>query len=115
MREPSSGGPEGPDGEWWRAWADGRAGDLDAFLAGLGPADPADLVAVLLVDQQHRWEAGQRVPAEAYLRRFPALCGDPEAAVEVAYGEFLLRERRGERPALAEYQWRFPEHAGRLA
>ena len=51
---------------------------------------------------------GERVPAEAYLRLFPALESDPEGAVELAYGEFLLREQAGERPSLEEYQWRFP-------
>src|SRR5262249_15675880 len=37
-----------------------------------------------------------------------------EAVVELAYGEFLLREDSGENPALQEYLWRFPEHEARL-
>src|SRR5262249_19305830 len=45
---------------------------------------------------------------------YPALGADPEAALELIYDEFLLREQRGESPALAEYQQRFPLYAARL-
>ena len=57
------------------------------------------------------WRA---VPAEHYLQRYPALGGDPEAAVALAYGEFLAREEAGEAPATEEYLQRFPALAARL-
>src|SRR5262245_30150138 len=92
-------------------WAAGRHPDVDAFLAGAGPLAGAALAAVLRVDQRQRWQAGERVPAEDYLRRHPDLVRSAEAAVDLIYAEFLLREQRGEQPAATEYADRFPAHA----
>jgi serine/threonine-protein kinase len=104
-----------PAWEWLRRWQAGTAGDVRTFLAGTGPLPPEQVVAVLLVEQRERWQRGQRVPAETYL----AWCGDvrasAEAAVELIFGEFLLRRRRGEAPQVSEYQIRFPQHADWLA
>jgi hypothetical protein len=105
---------EPPDAQLWQRWRQGERVDVADFLAGFGGLESAERVAVLLVDQRERWQVGQRIPAEAYLRRFPDLEADSEAVVELAYGEFLLREQRGERPVLEEYQWRFPNHYARL-
>jgi serine/threonine-protein kinase len=69
---------------------------------------------VLRVDQRRRWQAGERVPAEDYLRRHPALAADPDAALDLIFHEFLLREERGERPAADEFLHRFPGHADGL-
>src|SRR5262249_9618763 len=51
---------------------------------------------------------------ELYLAPYPALQADTERAVELICGEYLLREERGEAPALTEYQQRFPPYADRL-
>src|SRR5262249_20850176 len=72
---------------------------------------PAQVTAVLRVDQRRRWESGEWVPAESYLQRFPAVRLNPDHAVDLIYTEFLLREARGQPPGLEEYLWRFPEHA----
>jgi serine/threonine-protein kinase len=95
-------------------WRQGQRPDVDGFLAAAGPLSPQELAAVLRVDQRARWQAGERVPAESYLRRYAALEAEPDSAVDLIYGEFLLREKRGEAPALDEYLWRFPEHAAAL-
>jgi hypothetical protein len=50
------------------------------------------LVAVLRVDQREHWQAGECILAEAYLAGYPAVGADPESAVDLVYGEFLLRE-----------------------
>jgi serine/threonine-protein kinase len=97
-----------------RLWQQGQRPDMDAFLAGQGPLAPADTAAALRVDQRERWQAGERVPAEDYLRRHPGVAADPEAAVDVIFNEFLLRDRLGERPEPDEYLRRFPGHAGVL-
>ena len=52
--------------------------------------------------------------AERYLKTFPALKADAEAALVVIYGEFFLRKELGEAPSLLEYVARFPQHARRL-
>jgi serine/threonine-protein kinase len=115
MNEPSNPSPGGtPDAQLWQLWRRGQRVDVSEFLSGFARLETTDLVAVLLIDQSERWQLGERIPAENYLRRFPALEADTEAVVELAYGEYLLREERGDRPILEEYLWRFPEHQKRL-
>jgi hypothetical protein len=95
-------------------WRQGERPDVDAFLTEAGPLLPAEVAAVLRVDQRQRWQAGERVPAEDYLRRHPAVAASAEAVVDLVYGEFLLRERLGERPDPDEYRRRFPAYADTL-
>src|SRR5262249_14560819 len=83
--------------------------------ARLGSLSPTQLAATLRVDQRERWSIGERVPAADYLRRFPTLRDDAEAAVELIYGEFLVREALGEAPDLEDYLREHPEYAGPLA
>ena len=88
--------------------------DPFAFLEAAGPCPPPLAAPVLALDQWQRWHTAQRVPAEEYLRRCPALADDPEAVLEVIYGEFLVRQALGEEPAAAEYLERFPRFAAAL-
>src|SRR4051812_1906666 len=94
-------------------WDAGRP-DLDEFLRAAGPLAADELAAVLRADQRCRWEAGERAPAEGYLRRLPGDPPDPEAALDLVFQEFLLRERLGERPDPAEFLDRFPRYADAL-
>jgi hypothetical protein len=98
----------------WQRWRQGERPEAGAFLSGFVELRPGDVVAVLLVDQRERWCVGERIPSETYLRRFPSLETNSEAVVELAYGEYLLREERGEKPTLDEDLWRFPGQAKRL-
>ena len=77
-------------------------------LAQSGPIDETELIDLLCTDQVHRWRAGERIPAEAYLSLHPTLHGHGEAAFELIYGEYLVRESLGESPKLEEFFWRFP-------
>jgi hypothetical protein len=95
----------------WQLWRQGQRPDVDAFLTRAGSLAPAELAAVLRVDQRQRWLAGEPVRAETYLRKYPALRADPDHAVDLVYNEFRLREQQGERPDAAEYQQRFPDYA----
>jgi serine/threonine-protein kinase len=61
----------------------------------------------LLADQRARWARGERVSAEEYLRAEPSLSS--EIVLDLLYNEVVLRQDRGELPALGEYQARFPE------
>jgi WD40 repeat protein/tRNA A-37 threonylcarbamoyl transferase component Bud32 len=72
---------------------------------------PAELADRLCADLVARWRAGDRVPAENYLAHHPSLAGDDEAAFELVYGEFLVRESLGERPPALEFLHRFPQFA----
>jgi len=92
-------------------WSQGNPVDIADFLRDSGPLSASDLADVLHVDQHHRWQTGERPAAESYLQRFPALCAETEAAVDVIFHEYLLRERLGERPEVEEYARRFPTYA----
>jgi hypothetical protein len=106
-------GPTTDPAERYSLLWSGGGPDLDAFLAQTGPLSPDELAAVLRVDQRERWQAGERVPAEMYLRHLPDP-PDPEIALDLIYNEYLIRERIGERPAPDEFARRFPAHAGML-
>jgi tetratricopeptide (TPR) repeat protein len=80
---------------------------LRALAAGLAPRE---LAALVRADQAGCWRRGERPRAEDYLGLYPALAGDAEAALEVIYGELLLREQYGESPPLEECLRRFPQH-----
>ena len=73
--------------------------------------DPADRLFAELMD---RWQAGQRPPAEAFLSRHPSLPPDGEAAFELVYSEYLVRESLGDAPDVEEFAWRFPQFSGRF-
>jgi eukaryotic-like serine/threonine-protein kinase len=90
-------------------WQRGRQPDVREFLAGAGPLSPVEVVAVLSVDQQQRWRCGERPKAESYLALHPAVHASGDGAVDLVYGEYLLREELGEAPAVDEYLRRFPQ------
>lgn len=92
-------------------WDQGQQPDVGAFLAKAGTLPLNELAAVLRVDQRQRWQRGQQVPAEAYLQRFPTLRSNAEAALDLIYNEFLLREKLGIAPGLDQFVARFPDHA----
>jgi WD40 repeat protein/serine/threonine protein kinase len=106
--------PEKPVEQWERLGRQGQRPDVRTFLAQAGDLPPAQVVEVLLRDQQERWHAGKRIPAETYLQWYPALQADDESVLDLVYGEFLLREELGERPDPADYLRRFPAQAAAL-
>jgi serine/threonine protein kinase len=97
-----------------RLWRQGQPPDVRQFLDRAGKLSLSQIVAVLRVDQEARWKAGEPAPAEVYLAMHPALVGDLENALELVYGEFLLREELGQTPTVDEYLQRFPQLASRL-
>ena len=100
--------------QYRRLWATDSPPDLQGFLASLLDLSPDDLLEVIELDRAERWRRGERIKAERYLRDFPAVRSDPEAALVVVYGEYFLRKELGETPSLLEYVGRFPEYARRL-
>src|SRR5262245_57320646 len=98
----------------WQLWRAGQRPDPGEFLRGAGPLSAAQAAAVLRVDQRERWLAGERVPAEDYLRRFAELQAEPDYALDLVYGEYLLREELGEAPTAEDYGRRFPPFASQF-
>jgi hypothetical protein len=72
------------------------------------------LVEILRAERQERWQRGDRVLAEEFVRCHPILQSDPERVVELIYHEKLLRDELGEKPQLEEYIQRFPQFAEQL-
>jgi serine/threonine protein kinase/Tfp pilus assembly protein PilF len=97
-----------------RLWQQGQRPDVRSFIDSAGTLTPDQIIDVLWVDREQRRQAGQCVSAECYFEMFPTLLDDPEKAVELVYGEFLLREEFGDNPDLEEFLKRFPGLAGRL-
>lgn len=87
---------------------------FDPLPSDVDPGNPSELAIALRAHQGERWRKGERIPTEVYLEQFPAVCADPEAALDLIYGEFLLLEELGERPDPAEFLHRFPEYAATL-
>src|SRR5260370_24244419 len=81
-----------PDRELWRLWREGQRPNVHRFLAGAGDLSLAQVAAVLAVDQRERWQQGERILAEAYLQQVPLLQADAEKALQLVYGQFLLRQ-----------------------
>jgi serine/threonine-protein kinase len=115
MNEPGVPAPSSSAGELLRQleslWEQGQRPDPDTLLHAAGISSPHEVAAVLAADQWQRWQAGQRVPAEDYFARHPAVAADPAAALVLVYGEFFLREQRGETPTPEQYLARFPRCA----
>jgi WD40 repeat protein/serine/threonine protein kinase len=76
----------------------------------------ARLATALVRDQQRRWQAGDPMPVEAYLRQHPELAGDAEGLLDLICSEWALREQVGEAVVIDEYAGRFPdlEHSLRM-
>jgi serine/threonine-protein kinase len=74
-----------------------------------------ELVESLRLEQQERWQKGDRVAVESYLALHPRLYADQTIVLHLVYNEVLLREAAGERPSLEEYVRRFPQLAGQLS
>ncbi|MBY0525542.1 MAG: protein kinase [Gemmataceae bacterium] len=102
-----------PAHQLWDLWQLGLCPDVQEFVRRAGTLRPVELVAVLRVDQRERWQRGERPPAEAYLH-FHAADRVHEAFIDLIYGEFLLREERGEQPCAEEYLQRFPQFRTQL-
>jgi serine/threonine-protein kinase len=104
----------GPADQLLQRWQQGERVDVDTFVRTVGRLSATDLADVLRLDQRRRWNAGERILAENYFERFPDVCTDADAAVDVLFQEFLLRQQTGERPDSKEYAERFPAYADML-
>jgi serine/threonine protein kinase/tetratricopeptide (TPR) repeat protein len=65
-------------------------------------------------EMRRRWQCGEQPPAEEFLARHPELMQRPEAAVELIYEEFCLREFAGQPDVEEDILHRFPQWAAPL-
>src|SRR5262245_29761010 len=106
--------PPDPSRELEELWQQGQRPDVRQFLQEAGALTPVQIIGALSVDQWHRWQQGERVPAEVYLQMHPGLAGAQGEAFDLVYGEFLLREELGEQPTIDDFVKRFPQYAAEL-
>src|SRR5260370_6307953 len=71
-------------------------------------------IAPLLVDQQNRWQKGERVLVETYIGQQPSLQSDSQVMLGLIANEIIIRQRKGEDPPAEEYRQRFPQYASAL-
>lgn len=96
------------------AWAIGQPEPIDRFLPSPDSSRYAvTLLELVLIELEMSWKAqsssgGEGPRAEEYLARFPAL-KDPSFLSRLVQEEYLIRQRHGSKPALAEYHARFPD------
>jgi serine/threonine-protein kinase len=95
-------------------WRQGQRPDVLEFLSKQENLTPSQIVAVLCVDQHQRWQAGERIPAETYLKMHPALSAAWSDAFELLHGEYRLLQELGENPTIQDFSRRFPQYAGKL-
>src|SRR5690606_14784060 len=85
----------------------------DSVLNVSGERSQQEIVDLLLDDMRQHWMAGRRPVAEQYLAILPADI-EPQLAVDLIYGEFLLRQEQDESPSGNSYLARFPHYRTQL-
>ena len=87
--------------------AAGKLPAWQSFLAAAKHLDGEELVALINLDQLHRWSAAEGRTSEDYFSAFPGLTSESEL-VDVVYGEFWARRQAGQLIATAVFLKRFP-------
>lgn len=75
---------------------------------------PGQRLALVRAEQRRSWSAGQCTTVEEFVQRYPALVGDTEAIIDLAYSEFVLRTEAGQKPDADDFCRRFPAHSAAL-
>jgi serine/threonine protein kinase/tetratricopeptide (TPR) repeat protein len=96
---------------FWRLCETDTPPDVDQFLAGAGDISLAARGTILRIDQRCRWQRGERVPVETYLKRHSEIGDDAETTLDLIFNEYLVREQCGDTPDPEEFLRRFPEHS----
>ena len=78
------------------------------------PMRPRVLVELIKVDQEHRWEAGDRKMLETYLDEWAELAGKPELVTELLEAECETRATTDTLPTPDEIRSRFPGICDRI-
>jgi len=83
--------------------------DVFAFLGQHAGEDNSQKLAVLLRDQQYRWQLEHPLRVEDYLAEFPDLATDQDIKLQLAVGEFQARQNGDTSPDIDEFTSRFSD------
>jgi putative methionine-R-sulfoxide reductase with GAF domain len=90
--------------------ADAPPPDVFAFLKAQADVPPRECADILLIDQHHRWQTGDALPVEVYLREFPAVADDFELKLDLVFSELRnTAQACGKAPDLHPFIDRFPD------
>jgi serine/threonine protein kinase len=113
-RPRDAGGRFGPAQQLEDLWRHGQRPNIEEFLHRQENLNADQIIAILGVDQWHRWHEGERVPAEYYLQIHPALTAAWADSFELVSAEFRIRKELGENPQVEEFLDRFPQFTSKL-
>ena len=111
--------PEGTDTEdhirrFERDWLAGRRLGLDQYLDTAGAGRHQLLVELAHTELEFRLKDGLPARASDYLRRYPELASDPEAAAELIAAEYEYRRRADPGLPLDRFTAGYPEYRDRV-
>jgi tetratricopeptide (TPR) repeat protein/predicted Ser/Thr protein kinase len=101
--------------EFDRSWEEGRLAKLVRMLPP--PSTPTRLPALLeliKIDLRRRWQRGQQVTVESYLRTYPELGNVDTAPISLVLAEHAARKAAGLSATPRELYARFPKLADEL-
>src|SRR5262245_37929546 len=98
-----------------KAWLAGNQPLIDDFLPTDDLERRALIVELVHAELECRLKMGRQVGVEDYLRRYPELAADNQAALNLIAVEYDLRQRRDPAITPAEYALRFPQYQNQLA
>jgi serine/threonine protein kinase len=79
------------------------------FGAGQTEQLPQQRLRQACAELERRLRAGESCSAEELFATFPDLASDADAALELIYTEFVMREQLGQKPVPADWYARFPQ------
>src|SRR5262245_60481534 len=88
---------------------------ITSFREGPGRGRHPPVVQSLIAEMGRRWQAGERPLVEDFLARHPWLSDAPDAALDLIYEEWTLRQRHGAPAEPAALLARFPRWRAALA
>ncbi|QDV43886.1 Serine/threonine-protein kinase PknB [Stieleria neptunia] len=79
------------------------------YLEQNRPAEEADILSVLVIDQRERWKRGIGLPVNEYLDGLPGVTRPRDFQLKLAIGEFQCLDQAGDAPKIDEFVQRHPD------
>jgi len=105
-----------PVDQWVELWsAEGHPPSLEGFVGTHPGLSTRELLDIVLVDQQMRWQDRCGPEVEDYLKRFPDIAANASMTLDMIFGEFRAAERLGIPVDVDTMVLRFPAFGDEIA